>query len=207
MGTQQPGDIYPSADSGFIEAVGAVSDVSRTLLNSAMANSTAWRVLEVWSDEGLPFEVLLLWTGANAGGQRARFTVGGGSARFCFAGRGITGVNVTNRASVRQFVKAAVASTPGPITTYNHFQQSVIYQGGQLTIQPPPYSDRVKILATSAADAAATTVSLLDGALNVVGSYLLSAQPSNGEAVSGIRELSIVGVVGARYSVDFALGA
>lgn len=201
-------DIQPAADSVTVQsASGPSGGVAAVLLAGATANTTGWRLLEIYSQQALPFQVEIIWTGAGGGGQRALLTTGGGSLRFCFAGKGIEKIAVTNRADTRQAILATVATLPGPVTTSNHFMVSEVAQGvAGFDVTPPPYADRVKILAMSAVIAAATLIELFDGLNNLTGAYLLNTQPANGESVSGVRRIRVSGVAAARYAVDFALG-
>ena len=200
-------DIYPAADSCTVQPATAASGATGILLAGATASVTGWRLLEVYSQQALPVQVEIIWTGARGGGQRAVMTTGGGSLRFCFAGMGIGKIAVTNRADERQAVLATVATLPGPVTTANHYMTSEVAAGiAGFDVSPPPYADRVKILATSALIAAGTLVELFDGLNNLTGAYVLNTQPANGESVSGVRRIRVSGVALARYAVDFALG-
>lgn len=200
-------DIIPAADSCVVQSATGNTGISAVMLAGATANVTGWRLLEVYSQQGLPIQVEIGWTGAQGGGQRALLTTGGGSLRFCFAGKAITKIEVTNRSDVRQAVLATVATLPGPVTTSNHYMTSEVSPGvAGFDVTPPPYADRVKILATSALIAAATLIELFDGLNQLTGAYLLNTQPANGESVSGVRRVRVSGVAGARYSIDFALG-
>jgi len=198
-------DIYPASDRAQLDASGGPFE-QHVLLAGATSNVTAWRLVELFSDKGLPWEADISWTGATATGARAQITVSGGSARFCMAAMAVQSIAARNRSNEAQMVRVSVASLPGPVTCYNQFLDVSVMPGGGLSLSPPPYATKVFIVPQAQADIAATTVELYDGNQLLVGQYLLAQQPAGGEPIVGIRTVKIIGVAGHRYATTWFLG-
>ncbi len=203
-------DLTQAGDSGNLQPlVAGAPPAPLVLLAGSTGDSTEWRLVEMWSDEGLPFDALLSWTGGSGGGQRAKVTVPG-SARISIAARAIVQIQFTNQCDVPQKVRVAVATVGGVITCDNHLFISAV--GGGLAMAdpieqlPPPYALYLRITPADPVAAAGTTVDLFDGLGFLVGKYTLSAQPSAGQPIIGIRKVVINPVPGVRYQVDYSLG-
>lgn len=179
-----------------------------TMLAGATGFHTSWRVVELWSDDDLPWEAFLSWTGAQGGGQHALLTVPG-STRVCIAAKGINRIEATNLSDKKNIVRVAVATVDSTIFCRNHHTKSMvgagIAGGGPFDLTPPPYVERLLITPSSLL-AGGTVVELFDALGNLCGTYTLASQPSAGQTMIGIAKVTVSAIAGVRYFCDFNLG-
>lgn len=206
----RPGEadpILPASDKRELGAVDVIVPDEDGMLAGATAFETGWRVLELWSEEGLPWEADIRWTGGGAGGQRALVTVAGGTARICICAKAILSVKPTNLSSDAHLVKVAVSSVGSAITCHNHYL--MVRFGGKeprISVRPPPYATYLRVTGSDPTAAAGAFLELLDGLGELVARLPLSDQPSGGQPVTGIRQVDLIPVAGVRYQLDFTLG-
>lgn len=202
--------LSPSSDSVEVAPASASNGLDkRRMLEGAQAFFTSWRLVELWSDQGFPWEAFIQWTGGQAGGARLTLTVMG-SARVCIAAHSIATIEARNLSSETQVCRAAISTVDGPIACQNHWMLSQVGGGigGGLPfdIIPPRFAERLYMTPSIAASLAGTTVDLYDGLGNLCGNYTLNNQPPYGQPVVGISKVTVTPVAGTRYQCDFTLG-
>lgn len=178
------------------------------LLAGAQADWTEWRLLELWTDQGLPWEATVEWAGAQAAGQRVTITVPG-AARLCIAATSIKRVACTNLVPFPQTARVAVGSVDSTITCRNHRMFTVESGGGLagfVDLDVPAYGERLYVTPSDPAAFATTLVDLFDPTGTIIASYNLTQQPSTGQPVVGCTTARIHPPAGVRCIADFALG-
>lgn len=135
------------------------------------AAAGAWRIVELWSLQGLPFRAWLEWS-AGDGAQRQAWVDAGRATRVCIFARSVT-VRVANQTTTGHSVAAAIAD--GFTQTQNVVDEPVVLVAGTpLVIDIPPYAERVEAGVFSRTVLATTTIQLLDALGNQVQELNLS---------------------------------
>ena len=201
--------LVPSSDHRELRPVSVAEPApSAELLAGATADWTEWRLLELWSDQGLPWEATVEWSGSQATGQIATFTVPG-SARFCCAATSIKRIKAVNLTAKAHIVRVAVGSVDSTITCRNHRMYPIAAGGGIagfVDIEIPPYGERLYVTPSDPLAFATTTVDLFDPLGALIASYTLTQQPAAGQPVTGCTVARIHPPVGVRCIADIALG-
>lgn len=122
------------------------------------ADGDAWRIVEVFSRSGRPFEVELAWSAGTGTGAQARLTVSH-AVRVCVFARSVR-LAAANLSSEDN--RVAVTVGDGFAVTRNHL--AVAGQGvGPIDVPVPAFATHVHLDVADAALRAASTLTLLDG--------------------------------------------
>lgn len=185
----------------------AGSTPSFVKLGTPEAQLGYWRLLEVWSLDGRPFQLSLDWTGGGGGGQSALITVAR-ATRVCIFARGMTirAANLSTAGTNR--VAFTTADLIAPVPTNNVFEVVAVEPPGgvPLSFTIPPYAVRCRIETSTVASLAATDVEVVDGSSNVISKFFANTQPSEGFFCGGqVATLRVTPPAGVRARITFHL--
>jgi len=173
-------ELPPSAD-------GVQAGPSVALL-SAEADADGWRILEVFSRSGRPFEVDVAWSSGSGSGARATVTVASATRIGLFA-RSLT-VRAASLAAETHRVGINVAD--GKLVTRNqHEVRGSVSEGGPLIVPVPPFATHARVELGVLNLDTVTQVRVLDAFDTARSVLLASQQPSGGIPVGGAAALRI----------------
>lgn len=112
------------------------------VLLTSEAEQDAWRLIEVFSRTGKPFEVELHWSSGGGSGASAKITVAH-AARICVMARTLR-LSASNLAPVSNRVGVTVAD--GFVETRNRYEVPVgLAIGEVLRVRPPPFAESFRV--------------------------------------------------------------
>lgn len=120
----------------------AVSTAELNLYNASAANAS-WRVIDLYSQDGLPFGARVSWGYAGAALAGVRIDVPG-ARRITVFGSAVK-IDVRNLVAAPNNVRSLCAACDGPLPTLNTFSQRLVAPAG--VVQPiPGFASHVSIL-------------------------------------------------------------
>lgn len=148
-----------------------------------------WRVVELFSFRGLPWEGLLTWTLANSPpGPGLRVSVPH-AVRLCVYAQTLN-LSGINRSSVANQVGAVVAD--GCLPTTNQLDVVFVCDGQNATrVDVPAFASRMELMLGERAALGMTTVTMVSGALERVTTYA-AAIPSSGMPMGGTHYIEVM---------------
>ena len=152
-----------------------------------------WRVIELVSSSGRPFEAHLSWTVGNGSNLKAMVTVARGSRIGLFA-RSVD-VRAANLSSAENKVTAIVADSASFVQTHNQYElrglnDNDMPYSAELTI--PPFATRLSVYTTdSTSDLAGWYISVFDGQDTLRTFLSLDQQPDGGVEVGGAGRMTL----------------
>ena len=148
----------------------------------AEACAGAWRIVEVVSGSGGPFELVVAWSSGDGAGQEAKMTVARGT-RFCIFASSLK-VRAANLSSRENRVSCMVSE--GYCVSENHFE--VRGEGGSnepVPIEIPPFARSVRLDTSPASGLMSSTLYVNDGLGTTRAEVLGDEQPSGGLPLAG----------------------
>lgn len=165
--------LAPSSEAGWADVL------------QAEGETDAWRIVELSSAHGRPFDVELRWSSANGSGSIAHVTVAR-AARVCMFARTVV-VRVKNLAALPNAVGVTIAD--GYAETRNQLEVRGDAQGeGPVAIRVPAFARTVWFEVADPEDREAL-IWTVDGEGKARGVTRLGEQPDNGVPVGGAGEL------------------
>lgn len=162
----------------------------------------AWRIVEVVSDTGGPFEIVVTWSSGDGAGQRAKLTVARGT-RFCIFAASLK-VRVANLSSREN--RVTVMASEGYCVSENHYE--VRGEGGSnepVPIEIPPFARAVRLDTSPASGLVGSTLTVHDGLGTTRAEVPGDAQPAGGLPLAGAGALLVLVPTGAAYRVTYTL--
>lgn len=157
------------------------------LLN-AEAEADTWRIVEVFSRTGLPFEVGLSWSSGTGSGAGAQVTVAR-ATRICVFARSLR-ITATNLAKKLNRVGVTVAD--GFTPSRNTWEvPAVIGAGSTFEAEVPPFADSLGLDLADLAAVVTTQIRVHDALGDVRASYNAAFQPPNGVPVGGASKVEV----------------
>lgn len=173
-------------------------------LLDAQAAEAAWRLVDLWSQDGLPFEFTLNWSAGTSSGQAMRATSNAGT-RVCLWARNVR-VEVGNRCNAENTVGVAISDLDGPMQTSNTLEVTATTPPGSLFADypVPRFADHVRV--DLVGNYGACTVDFYDGQGLRILTDTANNQPNEGWPVMGATHIvRITPPPGVRYRVAFRL--
>ena len=171
-------------------------------LLKAEAEVDAWRLVEAFSRNGLPFDVTLAWSSGSGSGAEATFTISHASRIGVFA-RSLR-VVATNQSNHLNRVGVTIADGFAP--TRNAWElRGDLDPAAPTTIAVPPFAETLRVDLADNTLAPTTEVRLVDGIGLQRGTVLVSAQPSGGIPVGGTSRVRLVTTAATRFRAHFTL--
>lgn len=169
-------------------------------LLDAEAELDTWRIVEVFSKTGLPFEVELAWSSGGGSGSEAKVTVAR-SARICVFARSLR-VRAGNLADAVNRVGITVADAYAVTENQWEHRDSSPDQGVQLDVPVPPFARFVRVELADPTGLPTTNLRVYDGLNALMASVAGDQQPAAGIPVGGARRFTVTsGSIGAWRAV------
>ena len=179
-----------------------LQDGSWCPLLTVQLRQDGWRIVEVFSADGHPFEVALQWSSAGATGAQVEVTVATGT-RICVFARTLI-LRARNLATVPHTVVSTVSD--GFAMTENCLElrgQTVSLQ--RVPIGIPSFARRVRVELGTWNGATGARYQLVDGGGRISSSISVRTQPQEGVWVGGAERLELWTPVASEYRVLFTL--
>ena len=168
-----------------------------------------WRIIDLWSDEGSPWEARLVWSGGG-GAQRTALLDVPKCTRVCVHATmlQIFGSNLSISANIQ--ARAAIADgqcdTENQWTVRGSTAQIVGGAGGNVDVVPPPWAKFVRLELSDDNLLATAFVELLDVNATTRGRYGADKQPAPGAPIGDAATVRCVLPAGTyAYRVVFLL--
>ncbi len=142
-----------------------------------------WRIIDLWSDEGSPWEAKLVWSGGG-GAQRTAYLDVPKCTRVCVHATmlQVFGSNLSTSASIS--ARAAIADgqcdTENQWTVRGSSAQLIGGGGGNVDVTPPPWARFARLEVSDSTVAPTTFVELLDINATTRARYAVDKQPAPG---------------------------
>ena len=154
-----------------------------------------WRIIELLSQTGKPFEAKLAWTAGNGGNLHTRITVAHATRVGLFAR--YLDVRIANLASAENTVSGVVAPARTFVQTHNQFEirgdKPVPHLGALTDLYIPPFAERLHFYLTDYASRASWAIAVTD-AQGVLRSYTTADTiPDEGLCVGGAGLIQVSG--------------
>jgi hypothetical protein len=154
------------------------------------ARAEDWRLVELFSSSGHPFEAELSWTSGSGAGGSAVVTVSR-STRVCVVARALR-VRASNLTGAENRVSVNVAQPSGFVGTINVYEEPFTIPGEDaLTLSIPPMTRRVRVEVADSAQAKTLIVQLLDGQGQLRSQVPSDEQPAEGLYLGGSDQLQL----------------
>ena len=172
-------------------------------LLDADASAADWRIVEVFSRTGLPFELLLVWSAGGGAGAEARITVAR-AARICVFARGLR-VQAGNLADAINRVGVTVADAYA--VTENQWEATgeTLDHGTTADVPVPPFARRVRVEMADATLLPTTTLKVYDGQSTLRSTVAADKQPPEGVPVGGARTVQVAASGATAWRAVFTL--
>ena len=157
-------------------------------LLSAEACLGTWRIVEVVSASGGPFELRLSWSAGDGMGQEAKLTVARGTRLSIFASSlKLRAANLWSKDN-----RISVMVSDGYCVSENHYEvRGVGTIAAATAVEIPPYARTVRVDVSPASGLVSTTLSLADGLGTVRAEVLGDEQPAGGLPLAGAGSLTV----------------
>jgi hypothetical protein len=164
-----------------------------------------WRIVDLWSDEGTPWEARLVWSGGG-GAQRTAYLDVPKCTRVCVHATmlQVFGSNLSTSAAVQ--ARAAIAD--GQCDTENQWtvRGSVADAGTTVSVVPPPWAKFVRLELSDSTLLATSFIELRDANATTRARYAGNVQPAPGAPIGDAASLRLVLPAGTyAYRVVFLL--
>ena len=166
-----------------------------------------WRIIDLWSDEGSPWEARLVWSGGGGAQRTALFDVPK-CTRICIHATTIQvfGSNLSTSANIQ--ARAAIAD--GQCDTENQWTvrgtNSQVAAPTNVDVVPPPWAKFVRLELSDSTLPSTTFIELLDVNATTRCRYAASAQPAPGAPIGDAATIRCVLPAGTyAYRVVFLL--
>lgn len=178
---------YSLANRSAIESLTASQ---RKLVLAAIGCGAHWRVLDLWSDTSLPYEVEIHWSGGGGAGQRALITVAR-AVRVALYARDVR-IWATNLSDAANVVAVTIADSDSAMVTQNIYESLINAPQGDAEVEVliPPYARRLRVELADSSILSTTIIRLYDGT-NTLMSEVAGADQRDGVLVGGARRLTL----------------
>lgn len=160
----------------------------RKMLLQGKANCSAWRIVEIWSDGALPFDVQLVWTAGGGAGQIAQITVAR-AARVAINAQDLT-VTATNLTTSDNTVSVAVSDAHAFVATRN-VKEARDFSNAETDVTIPPYAERVRVGLQDSSKLPTCTLRIYGPDGQVSDELTADTQPSDGLPVGAATKLTV----------------
>lgn len=160
----------------------------RDLLQGESQYAT-WRLVEVFSDKGLPFELELRWSGGAGSGAWSKLTVAS-ATRICLFARSIT-LRAANLSSDVNRVGVTIADGFAP-TTNTYEQRDTCDAVTPVRFSIPPFAQTFSLQLADRGKLPGAVISFFDGTGAVRGQVSGATQPGEGILVGGTGRIEVL---------------
>lgn len=174
-------------------------------LLSATGCGAHWRIVDLWTDNGLPFWVDIRWSAGGAAGQRALVSVARASRVSIYA-RDVF-VRASNLGDDVNEVRVSVADSESALPTQNVYEVTFdATQGaGEVEIEIPPYASSARVELSEPANAATALLRVYDGGSALRHELAVADQPFHGLRLGAARSITVEDGATGRVVFDLQL--
>ena len=165
------------------------------------ARAGTWRIIELFSRSGTPFEADVAWSAGAGVGSHAAITVAH-AARLCVFARGLQ-VRVKNLGSTKNSVGVTVADGFSP--TRNQYEVCGLSERRPVQMAIPPFADHFRVDLDDRRGLRRVQIRVRDGADQIYSHWIGLNQPDSGIPVGGAGSLELLLPPAHRYRVVFTL--
>lgn len=171
----------------------AGAEVEVLTAQSVGAGDGDWRIIDLWSDEGSPWEARLVWSGGGGAQRTARLNVPN-CTRVCVHATmlQVFGSNLSTATGIQG--RAAIAD--GQCDTENQWtvrgDSSQEIGGGNVDVKPPPWAKFVRLELSDNTLLPTSFIELLDVNDTARGRYAGNGQPAPGAPVGDAATVRLV---------------
>jgi hypothetical protein len=166
-----------------------------------------WRILDLWSDEGSPWEARLVWSGGG-GALRTAYLDVPKCTRVCVHATTLQvfGANL----AVANAIQACVAIADGQCDTENQWavrgEISSVAAPAAVDVVPPPWAKFVRLELSDSTLLSTAFIEMIDANATSRGRYSADAQPAPGAPIGDAATVHLVLPAGSyTYRVVFLL--
>jgi len=155
----------------------------------------AWRLIDLWSDEGTPWQARVAWSGGGGAQRTAKIDVPN-SVRLCIHATMVQvfGANLSTSANIQ--ARAAIADGQGETenqwTVRGFSDGQVGGGGGTVDVSPPPWAKFVRLELSDSTLLPTAFLELRDANATSRARYAASAQPQPGAPVGDAASIHLV---------------
>jgi hypothetical protein len=155
----------------------------------------AWRLIDLWSDEGTPWQARVSWSGGGGAQRTAKIDVPN-SVRLCIHATMVQvfGANLSTSANIQ--ARAAIADGQGETenqwTVRGFSDGQVGGGGGTVDVSPPPWAKFVRLELSDSTLLPTAFLELRDANATSRARYAASAQPQPGAPVGDAASIHLV---------------
>jgi hypothetical protein len=171
-------------------------------LLDAESTLDTWRIVEVFSRTGAPFEVELAWSAGSGSGAVAKVTVAR-SARICIFARSLR-IRAGNLSSVVNRVGVTVADGYGQTRNQWEHRETSPDQGVVQEVPIPPFARTLRLEVADPTQLPGSTIKVFDGESTLRSTVAGATQPQSGVPVGGAGKVEVEAGATA-YRVVFTL--
>lgn len=177
--------------------------IGATPCNDNGRSAAAWRIIDLYSNEGKPWEAAIEWSGGNGGRRRALVTVVQSSRVCVFA----ASVYVKGKALTLAAINAWVAISDGVVTSANQYsvRGEATDQTLSFDIPTPPFARFVRLEIDTIALYATSSIALTDGFGVVRNRTRGDQQPNPGLMVGDSSVVTVTLPSACKWRVTFDL--
>lgn len=170
---------------------------------AADAAEATWRIVEAFSVDSLPFELILSWSAGAGAGVKAKITACR-SVRVCVFARALQ-VTAANLADSSNRVSVTVAD--GFSVTHNQYEAIGEIPNSEGDVEIPPFALRFRFEISDPSYFATTEIRIYDGAGTLRSLFMADTQPDGGVPLGGAGRLTITNAPASStpYRVVFEL--
>jgi len=186
--TPRSTELSHRSDSQELPPISGGLVTSHDLLN-AESDGAAWRLIEAFSERGLPFELALRWSGGSGTGASGKLTIANAS-RVCIFARSLT-LSAANLANTPNRVGVTVADGFAPTANVWEYRASC---DGHTPIQlpVPPFALSFQVHLAKRGTLPRSVISLFDGTGALSSQYSGAAQAASGIPVGGAARIEVL---------------
>ena len=164
---------------------------------------SAWRIIDLWSDQGSPWEATILWSGGRAGHRLAYLNVAR-STRVCVFANAIT---VRGAALSMSDIHAWASISDGEIPCENQWAVRGTSSGDNSSAELaiPPYAKFVRLELGDESKLSTSYLALVDGFGTTRARHRADLQPSPGAPVGDADKVTLTFASALDWRVTFLL--
>lgn len=196
-----PAKLSPAPGSG---SAGALVELTRALPAGVNGAST-WRIVELWSTDGLPWQATVEWSGGAAGLRRARVLVPQ-ATRVCVNANTVVVSGASLATASENNVWVAIEDGYGQYQNQWVDPGSAPAAGTVALPPPPPFAQHVRLELSDTGLYAGSYLELYDAAGTLRARYRADQQPHPGVPLGDAVKLQTVLSGACTFRASYLLG-
>lgn len=171
-------------------------------LLKAEACGSIWRIVEVWSDSGMPFELRVGWSGGEGGLREAKMTVSRGT-RFAVYARSLS-LRAANLSS--DVNRIACSTADGYCVSANQYEvRGTGVADTAQTLEVPSFATHLRVDCGDRTQLGSITIAVDDGVSVQRVHMKADEQPAGGVSLGSVGAVRVTAPAALRYRALFTL--